>query len=56
MRLYHGTTSDFGEIDLTMSKLSKDFGRSFHLSTELEQAKDFAQTHALLLSKHLKRL
>jgi hypothetical protein len=56
MRLYHGTTSDFGEIDLTMSKLSKDFGRSFHLSAEVEQAKDFAQARALLLGKHLKRL
>ena len=49
MRLYHGTTSDFGEIDLTKSKSSKDFGRGFYLSAELEQAKDFAQTRALLL-------
>ena len=39
MRLYHGTTSDFGEIDLTKSKPSKDFGRGFYLSAEVEQAK-----------------
>ena len=26
MRLYHGTTSDFGEINLTKSKPGKDFG------------------------------
>jgi hypothetical protein len=56
MRLYHGTTSDFGEIDLTKSKPSKDFGRGFYLSTEVEQAKDFSQARALLLGKHLKRL
>lgn len=49
MRLYHGTTNDFGEIDLTKSKPGKDFGRGFYLSAELEQAKDFAQTRALLL-------
>lgn len=49
MRLYHGTTSDFGEIDLTKSKPCKDFGRGFYLSVEVEQAKDFAQTRALLL-------
>ena len=49
MRLYHGTTSDFNEIDLTKSKPGKDFGRGFYLSAELEQAKDFAQTRALLL-------
>lgn len=56
MRLYHGTTNYFDEIDLTMSKPIKDFGRGFYLSAEVEQAKDFAQTRALLLGKHLKRL
>lgn len=56
MRLYHGTTNYFEEIDLTKSKLSKDFGRGFYLPTEVEQAKDFAQARALLLGKHLKRL
>ncbi|WP_315515873.1 DUF3990 domain-containing protein [Hoylesella shahii] len=54
--LYHGTTNDFDEINLTKSKPSKDFGRGFYLSAEVEQAKDFAQTRAFLLSKHLKRL
>ena len=49
MKLYHGTTSEFDEIDLSKSKPSKDFGRGFYLSAELEQAKDFAQTRALLL-------
>ena len=56
MRFYHGTTSDFGEIDLTKSKPSKDFGRGFYLSAKVEQAKDFAQTRAFLLGKHLTRL
>jgi hypothetical protein len=56
MRLYHGTTNYFEEINLTKSKPGKDFGRGFYLSAEVEQAKDFAQTRALLLSKHLKRL
>ena len=49
MKLYHGTTSEFDEIDLSKSKPNKDFGRGFYLSAELEQAKDFAQTRALLL-------
>ena len=49
MKLYHGTTSEFDEIDLSKSKPNKDFGRGFYLSDELEQAKDFAQTRALLL-------
>ncbi len=29
MKLYHGTTSEFDEIDLSKSKPNKDFGRGF---------------------------
>jgi len=46
MKLYHGSTLDIQEIDLTKSKPNKDFGRAFYLSADSEQAMEMAQFRA----------
>ena len=38
MKLYHGTYTDFREIDLSKSNIGKDFGKGFYLSDNYEQA------------------
>lgn len=46
MILYHGSTMDIEQIDLTKSKPNKDFGRAFYLSVNKEQAMEMAQFKA----------
>lgn len=46
MILYHGSNQLVTEIDLMKSKLGKDFGRAFYLSTEEEQAVEMAKFKA----------
>ena len=36
--LYHGSTVDIEEIDLSKSRPNKDFGRGFYLSADRQQA------------------
>ena len=43
MRLYHGTNCLFDEIDLTKSKVGKDFGCGFYLSADSRQALELAE-------------
>ena len=43
MRLYHGTNCSFDEIDLTKSKVGKDFGCGFYLSADSKQALELAE-------------
>lgn len=43
MKLYHGTNCDFSEIDLSKSKLGKDFGVGFYLTPEKSVAQRQAQ-------------
>ena len=43
MKLYHGTNTDFSEIDLTKSFSLKDFGQGFYLTTIREQAERMAK-------------
>ena len=43
MRLYHGTNFSFDEIDLTKSKVGKDFGCGFYLSADSRQALELAE-------------
>lgn len=43
MKLYHGTNVEFNEIDLTKSKVGKDFGCGFYLSANREQAMELAK-------------
>ena len=38
MILYHGSTIDISQIELSKSKPNKDFGRAFYLSEDREQA------------------
>ena len=38
MKLYHGSTTDIGRIDLAKSKPNKDFGRAFYLSADRQQS------------------
>ena len=46
MRLYHGTNVEFNEIDLSKSKVGKDFGCGFYLSADREQALELAKRKA----------
>ena len=43
MKLYHGTNIEFDTIDLTKSKVGKDFGCGFYLSAEYKQAMEMAE-------------
>ena len=42
MKLYHGTNTDFKEIDLFKCKPNKDFGQGFYLTDIRKQALDMA--------------
>lgn len=46
MILYHGSTSEIEQIDLSLSKPNKDFGRAFYLSADEDQAFEMAQFKA----------
>ena len=49
MRLYHGTNTDFSEIDLAKSFPLKDFGKGFYLTTIREQAERMAKRKQVAL-------
>lgn len=46
MFLYHGSTVEIKEIDLSKSKPNKDFGKGFYLSDNYEQAYEMASYKA----------
>lgn len=48
MILYHGTNTDFEEIDLSKSKPNKDFGKGFYLSADPRQAQELAKSRVEL--------
>lgn len=48
MLLYHGSNTDIKEIDLSMCKPYKDFGRGFYLTVLEEQAEKMARRVARL--------
>lgn len=48
MILYHGTNTDFDNIDLQKSKPNKDFGRGFYLSADFNQALELANARVEL--------
>ena len=43
MNLYHGSNMEITTIDLTKSKVGKDFGCGFYLSKEKQQAMELAE-------------
>ena len=47
MKLYHGTNTDFLEIDLSQSNRFKDFGRGFYLTDIKRQAEEMARRRVL---------
>lgn len=47
MKLYHGTNTDFWEIDLSQSNRFKDFGRGFYLTDIKRQAEEMARRRVL---------
>ncbi len=49
MILYHGSTVEIKEIDLSCSKPNKDFGKGFYLSDNFAQAYGMAQFKAEFL-------
>lgn len=46
MRLYHGSNVEIDIVDLSLSKVGKDFGIGFYLSADREQAFDMARRKA----------
>ncbi|WP_295071805.1 DUF3990 domain-containing protein [uncultured Fibrobacter sp.] len=46
MILYHGTNSDFSEIDLKKTKPYKDFGRGFYVTDIQRQAYELAENRS----------
>jgi hypothetical protein len=46
MRLYHGTNVELNEIDLSKSKVGKDFGCGFYLSANRDLAWELAKRKA----------
>ena len=49
MILYHGTNTIISDIDLSLSRPYKDFGRAFYLSENLDQAKEIAISRSSFL-------
>lgn len=43
MKLYHGSNVAIVEVNLSKSKLFKDFGKGFYLSDNVEQAFEMAK-------------
>lgn len=43
MKLFHGSNMMIDKVDLSKSKLYKDFGQAFYLSAEREQAQKMAE-------------
>lgn len=43
MKLYHGSNTEIDSIDLSRSKVGKDFGCGFYLSAQREQAAELAE-------------
>jgi hypothetical protein len=44
LRLYHGSNSDFDDVDFSKSRNRRDFGRGFYTTTLREQAEHWAAT------------
>ena len=51
MILYHGTNTEFEQIDLKKSKPNKDFGQGFYLSADYAQAMSMVDLPTLDLQK-----
>lgn len=51
MKLYHGSNIIIDNIDLSMGKCGKDFGRGFYLSDNYEQALKMAKVTAFRSGK-----
>jgi len=47
LKLYHGSTVEISEIDLSKSRPNKDFGKGFYLSANRQQALRMAEFKAL---------
>lgn len=47
--LYHGSTMEITEIDLSRSKPNKDFGKGFYLSEDRQQAFEMASYKTIQL-------
>ena len=50
MKLYHGSNIIIEEINLSMGRVGKDFGRGFYLSPDRSQAEKMAETTTFKLS------
>ena len=50
MKLFHGTTVDFDEIDFGFCQIPADFGRGFYMTDDFEKAKVRAEEKAIYLN------
>ena len=50
-RLYHGTTSDFGTVDVNEGRGYKDFGKGFYLAADRDHAVRLALRNKAFLEK-----
>ncbi|MBQ9537815.1 MAG: DUF3990 domain-containing protein [Treponema sp.] len=48
--LYHGSTVEIKEIDLSLSKPNKDFGKGFYLSDNFVQAYELASLRKICIA------
>lgn len=49
--LYHGSNVEINEIDLSVCKAGKDFGKGFYLNPNYEQAREMAQRTLRVLQR-----
>ena len=42
IKLFHGSNTEIGRIDLSRCKRGKDFGQGFYLNADRKQASDMA--------------
>ena len=56
MILYHGSNMDIVKIDLSKSKVGKDFGCGFYLSADKEQALELAERKTEQLGEGIPKL
>ena len=51
IKVYHGSYTEVQTPDLNKCKEGKDFGKGFYITTDIEQAKDFAKKVAIRYGK-----
>jgi hypothetical protein len=56
LELYHGTTHDFKEIDVSRGKPFKDFGQGFYLTESFDRARNIALRNRKIEEGRLRKI